>query len=157
MTTFIFIKNFFLSFSALPTSYVSSQARDWIHSCSNAGSLTHCAGPGIEPASPERQMGSLTHCATVGTPSSDYLYFYLFICLFFWGLNLWHMEVPRLGRQIGAVVADLIWAMSMTYIPQPQQHQILNPLRRPGIKPITSWLLVRFINHWAAMGTPSSD
>ena len=25
---------------------------------------------------------------------------------------------------------------------------------RPGIKPESSWILVRFINHWATMGTP---
>ena len=25
---------------------------------------------------------------------------------------------------------------------------------RPGIKPASSWMLVRFINHWAMMGTP---
>ena len=25
---------------------------------------------------------------------------------------------------------------------------------RPGIEPLTSWFLVRFINHWAMMGTP---
>ena len=25
---------------------------------------------------------------------------------------------------------------------------------RPGIEPVSSWLLVRFANHWATMGTP---
>ena len=35
------------------------------HICSNAGSLSHCARPGIEPALP-RDHQSL--CATVGTP-----------------------------------------------------------------------------------------
>ena len=25
---------------------------------------------------------------------------------------------------------------------------------RPGIEPATSWFLVRFVNHWATMGTP---
>ena len=29
------------------------------HSCSNAGSLTHCTGPGIKPRTPQRQHGIL--------------------------------------------------------------------------------------------------
>ena len=35
------------------------------HSCSNARSLTHCAGLAPEPATPQKQAGSLTHCATL--------------------------------------------------------------------------------------------
>ena len=27
---------------------------------------------------------------------------------------------------------------------------------RPGIEPAASWFLVRFVNHWATMGTPAS-
>ena len=45
-----------------------SRLCDLCHSCSIAGSLTHCSRPGIEPATPQRQGGSLTHCATAGTP-----------------------------------------------------------------------------------------
>ena len=30
--------------------------------------------------------------------------------------------------------------------PQPQQHGILNPLMRPGIKPATTWFLVGFVS-----------
>ena len=32
-----------------------SHSCDLCHSCSNAGSLTHCARPGVEPALPQRQ------------------------------------------------------------------------------------------------------
>ena len=54
-------------------------------SCSNTGSLTHCARPKIQPVLPQRQDGSLTHCATVETP----FFFFLFRpCL-------QHEEVPR--------------------------------------------------------------
>ena len=42
-------------------------------SYSNAGSLTPCAGPGIELAPPQRQARSLTHCVTAGTPPSRLL------------------------------------------------------------------------------------
>ena len=52
--------------------------------------------------------------------------------------------------------------------PQPQQHRIqaltyttahgsagsLTQWARPGIRPISSWILVTFINYWAMMGTP---
>ena len=42
------------------------------HSCSNARSLTHCAGLGIKLVPPQRQAGSLTHCAAVGTPRAQF-------------------------------------------------------------------------------------
>lgn len=63
-------------FSATPTAYESSPSQgsnpSWSHDlpyrCSNAGSLTHCAGLGLELVPPQRQVGSLTHCTTTGTP-----------------------------------------------------------------------------------------
>lgn len=36
------------------------------YSCSNAGALTHCAGPGIEPMSLLLQRHHQSHCTTVG-------------------------------------------------------------------------------------------
>ena len=41
-------------------------------SCSNAGSLTHCAGLWTEPSVLQRQHWILTHCAVEGTPSLRY-------------------------------------------------------------------------------------
>ena len=57
--------------------------------------------------------------------------------------------------------------------PGPQQHQFqaasasyttahgnagsLIHWARPRIEPTTSWFLVRFVNHWATMGTPFSE
>ena len=79
--------NFFSSFSASSGAYGSSWAKDqiWVaaatyehHKGSNAGSLTHCAGPGIEPELPQRQAGLLTHCATAGTPSYMHFQFITF-------------------------------------------------------------------------------
>ena len=40
---------------------------DLCHSCSNPRSLTHCTGPGIETAPPQRQQWILTHSTTAGT------------------------------------------------------------------------------------------
>ena len=83
---------FFPVFRASPVSYGSSQARDLIrataagHSHSTVGSkprlvtyitahgssrsLTHCARPGIEPASSWIVGRICFHCATMGTPNS---------------------------------------------------------------------------------------
>ena len=38
------------------------------HSHGNAGSLTHGARPGIEPATSWFLVGFVNHCATMGTP-----------------------------------------------------------------------------------------
>jgi len=38
------------------------------HNCGNAGSLTHCMGPGIELAVPQRQARSLAHYITAESP-----------------------------------------------------------------------------------------
>ena len=58
----------------------SSWRCDLRHSCSNAGSLTHCARPGMEPGPQQRQASSGTHCTTSGTPHKQY-----FLC---YNLNL---------------------------------------------------------------------
>jgi len=41
---------------------------DLRHSCSSAGSLTHCTGSGIKPVPPPRGARSLIHGTTAGTP-----------------------------------------------------------------------------------------
>ena len=83
---------------------------------------------------------------------------FLFVCLFVLGL---HLEVPRLGMN---------WICSHWSMTQPQKHRIqamsatytiaygntrsLTYWARPGIEPVSSWMLVEFVNHWAMMGTP---
>ena len=62
------------------------------------------------------------------------------------------------------------WSCSHWLTPQPQQHRIqamsvtyttahsnassLTYWARPGIKPASSWMLVRLVNLWATVGTP---
>ena len=67
------------------------------------------------------------------------LYFRTLNSFFFFfgllGLHLWHMDVPRLGVEIGATAASL---------PHSSQHQIPNPLseardRTHGLMD-TSWI-----------------
>ena len=59
-------------------------------SCSNAGSLTHCARPGIKPVSHR------SRCIIDPAGPQQELSL-LLIFFFFLRLPLWHMEVPRLG------------------------------------------------------------
>ena len=78
----------------------------------------------------------------------------------FWNRTRYIWKFPGLG---------LNWSYSCRPGPQPQQRGIwakpaiyttahcntrsLTHWARPGIKPLSSWVLVRFINHWATMGT----
>jgi len=90
------------------------------------------------------------------------LFIYLFVYLFLlFKATPQHMEVPRLRVE---------WSCSCCPTPQPQQLRIqamsktyttahgnagsLTHWARPGIKPVSLWMLVRFINHWATTGTP---
>ena len=47
-----------------------------------------------------------------------------------------------------------IWAASVTYPAASSNAGSLTQWPRPGIKPTTSWILVRFLIHWATTGTP---
>ena len=82
-------------------------------------------------------------------PTGYYLSIYLFCFL---GLHLWHMEVPRLGVKSGLQLLAYTTARAMqdpSHVchlhHSSQQCQILNHWVRPGIKPTSSWILVRFV------------
>ena len=71
-------------------------------------------------------------------PPSEFLWFFCFFFFFcFLGLNLWHMEVPRLGVELEL---QLLAYTTVTSTQDPslvcslhhssQQHQILNPLSK---------------------------
>ena len=69
------------------------------------------------------------------------------------GLHQQHMEVPRLGVEselhlLAYATATAKGDLSRIYNlhHSSQQCQILNPLSRPGIKPVSSWMLVGFAN-----------
>ena len=91
-----------------------------------------------------------------------YVFIYLFLpfCLF-WGHTHGIWGFPGQGSN---------WSYSRRPTPRPQQRRIqaasstyptghssarsLTHWARSGIKPATTWFLVRFVNHWATMGTP---
>ena len=79
-----------------------------------------------------------------------------FLSFVFLGPHSWHMEVHRLGVEselqllaCTTATATRIWAASATYTTAQQCHWV-----RPGVEPVSSWVLVGFINHWARKGTP---
>ena len=84
---------------------------------------------------------------TVGS----YLFIYLLLVI---RLRLSHMKFPRKG---------LNCSCSCRSLPQPRQHWIqscicnlrysLTNWTKPGIEPVSSWILVRFLTCWATTGT----
>ena len=72
-----------------------------------------------------------------------------------------HLEVPRLGVEMELQMLAYAVSTAMPDLSQvcdlhhsSWQRQILNPKAGPGIDPTSSWILVRFVNHCATMGTP---
>ena len=47
-----------------------------------------------------------------------------------------------------------IWTTSATYTTAHGNSRSLTHWVRPGIEPMASWMLVRFVNHWAMIRTP---
>ena len=96
---------------------------------SKAGSLTHWARPGIEPAPSWTLGGFVIHWATNRNSHT-----FLFVCLFL-GLHLWHMVVPWLEVKSEL---QLLAYTTATATQDPnhvcnlyhssRQRQILNPL-----------------------------
>ena len=78
-----------------------SHSHDLSHSCSNAGSLTHCGRPRIEPVTQHSQDSTDSI-----VPQEELLYIYLFILIFnfyvyfFVEPHLWHMEDTRPGVKL---------------------------------------------------------
>ena len=48
-----------------------------------------------------------------------------------------------------------VWVMSVTYTTAHGNAGSLTCWARPGIKPMSSWLLIGCVNHWATMRTPT--
>ena len=71
-------------------------------------------------------------------------------CLF--RANPKHMEVPRLGSNLSCGCQPTpqpqpcqIWVSSLTYTTAHSNARSLTHWARPGIEPVTSWFLVRFV------------
>ena len=65
--------------------------------------------------------------------------------MFFGGPNPWHMEVPRLRGWIGATAAGLHHSNLGSKPSVCALHHSLRHWWRPGIKPLSSWILVGFL------------
>ena len=84
-----------------------------------------------------------------------------FVFFFFSGPHPCHMEVPGLGVELGlqllayATATATLDPSSATYTTAHGDAGPLTHWARPGIKPTSSWMLIRFVNCWATMGIPS--
>ena len=70
----------------------------------------------------------------------------LFVCFCFLGLHLWHVEVPRRGVELEMQL--------LAYTTAHSNARSWTHWTRPGIRPTSSRILVRFITCWATMWTP---
>ena len=89
--------------------------------------------------------------------------FFFFFFFGFLGPHLQCMEVPRLGVEselqlpaytTATAILDLSRVCDLHH--SSWQHQILNPLRRPGIEPVSSRTQVRFVTNepqWELLNT----
>ena len=93
----------------------------------NTGSLTHWVRPGIEPATSWFPVGFVS-----AVPRQELPLLFLFL-----GPHLWHMEVPGLG--VKSELQLLAYAIA-TIMPDPLTHWL-----RPGVKPTSLQILVRFL------------
>ena len=78
-------------------------------------------------------------------------FFSSFLCLFYYYFSLFRASLVAYGS---SWATGLIGAAAVGLFHSLWQHQILNQWAWPGIKPISSWILVRFLARWATMGTP---
>ena len=86
-------------------------------------------------------------------PRKHYSFCFFFFFFFFLGLQMWHMQVPRLG-----VKSELQLLAYATVIATPDPSHIcslhtphgntrsLTHWAGPGIEPTSSWVLVRFVS-----------
>ena len=69
---YVFFVQLFFFFFWLPHGINQGSNPSWgcnlCHSCGNTEFLTHCTGPGIQPASLPLQRHCRSNCTTVGTP-----------------------------------------------------------------------------------------
>ena len=100
----------------------------------------------------------LSLCPIQGLLMSPVTNFFFF---FFLGPHSQRMEVPRLGwnqsyscRPIPQPQQCRIQAASVTYTIAHDNTRSLTHWARLRIKPVSSCMLIRFVNHWAMTGTP---
>ena len=105
-----------------------------------AGNQTHAAAG---------NAGFLTHCAIPGTPDNRFCF--VFLSFVFLGLH----PVAYGGSQIRGWVRATATSLHLSHsrvcdlLHSSQQCWSLTHWARSGIEPSSSWILVRFINHWA--------
>ena len=124
-------------------------------SCSNAGSLTHCARPGIKPVSHR------SRCIIDPAGPQQELSLLLIFFFFFTAAPVAYGSSEARG-QIRVAAAGLCHTHSnsgseLPLWPAPQLIAMPDPLThwvRPGMEPTSSWILVGFLTCWDTTETP---
>ena len=91
------------------------------------------------------------------------LFFFFFFFFFFLGQHLQRTEISRLGLKLelhcrATTQPQLchIQPASVTYTKTCSNARSLAQWSRQGIKPTSSWILVRLLTHWVTTRTPKS-
>ena len=115
----------------------------------NSISLTHWVRPGLKPTSSWILIIFVSAAPQQELQNSILFFPFFFVFL---GLHWGHMEVSRLGVRLELqlpATATVTTMLDSSYVcdlhHSSLQHQILNPLRKPGIKPSSSWMIDSFL------------
>ena len=153
--------------------YYNSLVAQWVRiQCCHCSGSGHCYGAGLVPClgTSKRHGYGRKRERTYHSILWLYLFIYfgnttlsalelylLFLFVFLW-LNLWHMEVPRLGSNQSCSWWPMpqphgIWGTPAIYTTAHGNARSLTHWVWQGIRPSSSWILVGLINHWAMTGT----
>ena len=82
-----------------------------------------------------------------------------FFFVFFLQLDLWHMESNQSHscRPMPQPQQHHIWPTSVTYTAAFSNTRSSTHWVRSGIEPSSSWTHVKFLTHWATVGTPRAS
>ena len=94
-------------------------------------------------------------------PSPPTFFFFFFLSFEGCTHSIWKFPGEGLNRSCSCWPTPQpqqhgIWATSATYTTAHGNMGFLTPGARPGIEPMSSWILIGFVNHWTTTGTPLS-
>ena len=156
VTSKVYLHFFLLQWSLLTYSNIlhgisNSLSKGWLWVAVFISMVAFSLAPGIRPVS---------HRESWGIFREPGFFFFFFFFFFFLGPHPQHTKFPRLG-----VSSELQLLAYATATAKPdsscicdlhhisQQDQFLTHWTRPGIEPVSSGILVRFVSCWATTGT----
>ena len=111
-----------------------SHSCDLLHSCGDAGSLTHCAGPGIEPA-----FWSCKDMANPTAPQQELLFLFLSLFFFLFGCTKGTWKFP--GQVLNPSPSS---DNTESLITRPPEFQDFSSFFKNFFGAVLTWLLLLF-------------